>query len=383
MKINSIAIFIWGLAGDAIANNASAMAKGFLDLGIKDVYLIYLFAEPGRNVAVPEGSKLVALGAKRSRWAPLLLSRFLREERPEFLISMPTIINVPATLGWLLSGKGRTKFIISEHSTMSYKAYVEYKDDWRMRTLPWVARFLYPMASGLRANSEDVLDDLLNKIRIPMDRKRTITITNPVNVEAIAQHSLSPSSHPWLGHRHVPVILSVARLAKQKNFPLLLQAFGKVRQVMDAKLIILGEGPERPYLEALTSQLGLSEHVSLPGFSDNPWSSMAKADVFVLPSEEEPFGLVLVEAMACGVPVIATDALGGGPRKIIGDSQHGILVPSDQPSMLTDTMLDLLCSPEKRAFLIDAGKQRCQAFKPQVVAQEWLSFLEHIDALTS
>ena len=374
----SIAIFVWGLRGDAIANNASAMAQGFKDLGIERIYLIYLFEQPGKNVAIPQGVNLISLGVKRSIFAPLALAKVLKKEQPDFLISMPTIINIPAIIGWKLAGNPSTKLIVSEHSTMSYKSHVEYNQDLRMRIMPWLARRFYPLANGVRANCEAVLDDLLTKIRIRVKPQQAITITNPVNVEAIANCSKAPVAHPWLQHKDKPVILSVARLAKQKNFPLLIEAFARVRQKIDARLIIAGEGPERSALESLISELNLEDAVSVPGFSDNPWSYMSQADVFALASEEEPFGLVIVEAMACGLPVIATDAMSGGPKTILDNGKYGTLVANHDPEALANAILEVLTNEDTKAHFVAAGHQRCQAYRPEVVARQWLAFLENL-----
>lgn len=385
MNQTSIAIFVWGLEAKAIANNAAAMAQGFKDLGIEQVWLVYLFKGPGKNVTIPSGVKLIPLGVKRSFLAPLFLAQFLRKEKPDVLISMPTVVNIPAIIGWLLSGSksnsrgsSSTKLILSEHSTMSYKAYVEYKRDLRMRLMPWLARIFYPLADGLRANSKEVLDDLLNNIQIPIQSDSATTITNPVNIKAIAKCGEVKPNHPWLINKDKPVILSVARLAKQKNFPLLIRALAMVREKLDARLIIVGDGSERESLANLISQLGLEEFVSLAGFSNNPWSYMAKADVFALASEEEPFGLVLVEAMACGLPIVATDALSGGPRTILEAGQHGLLVANHDTSAFADSLLQVLTDANLRNRLIAAGKERCQTYRPKIIAQEWLSFIDNL-----
>lgn len=378
MKYFSIAILTWGLASDGLTNYAVALAKGFQDMGIKELSLLYISATPGQNVAIPEGVKLVSLGVQRARWTPFHLARFLREVKPDILITLSAFISIPAIFGWLLAGRTPTKLIVSEHSTMSYKSYIEYKDDLWMRAQPGLARLLYPIASGLHTNSPEVLDDLLMKIRVPIQNNRAIAISNPVNIEAISNYSRVAPEHPWLQHKEKTVIISVGRLAKQKNFPLLLKAFAIVQKQLDAKLIILGEGPERQNLENLITELHLEQDVSLPGFSENPWSSMAKADIFVLPSEEEPFGLVLVEAMACGVPVVATDAIGGGPRVILENEKYGILVPSNNAARLVESISKVITSKALRDQLVTAGKQRCEAFRPQIAAHQWLEFLEQL-----
>jgi len=377
MRHKSLAIFNWGLSGGALANNAAAMAKGFWEIGVRELYMVYLFSGPGSYVSLPEGVKLISLGVQHSSRAPIRLARFIRAVKPDVLISMVSVINMAAILGWLLTGRGRTKLVLSEHAIMSHEVYIEHKHFLRLRALPWLARILYPLADGLRANSQGVLDDLLTKIRVPMQHDRMVFIPNPVNIDAVSDHSREKPDHPWLQQKGKPVIASVGRLAKQKNFPLLLKAFGVVRRTLDARLVIVGEGPERTHLESLIQDLGL-EDVSLPGYSDNPWSVMVRADVFVLPSEAEAFGLVLVEAMACGVPIVATDALGGGPRSILENGQHGILVPSGDIEALADGILKVLSSKDLRDRLTIAGQQRCEAFRPETVARQWLSFIERL-----
>lgn len=376
MNQPSIAILTWGLKGGSLANYTAALTQGLWDAGVKEIYLFYVADGPSNYVSLPEGVKLVPLGANRSRWMPIYLARRIREIQPDFLISVSTFINIPAILGWLLSGKGKTKLIVSEHSTLSYKAQVELKHDLRVRLQPALVRLLYPFASGLHANSDVVLEDLLHTIRVRVPEDRAIATPNPVNIEAITQFSQAEPEHPWLTHKNKPVIISVGRLAKQKNFPLLLKVFAEIRNTIDARLIICGEGPERSNLEQSIRALGIEEAVSLPGFLPNPWCHMAKSDVFVLPSEEEPFGLVLVEAMISGVPVIATDALGGGPRSVLDKGKYGVLVSENDADGLKEAILKVLTQPDVRCHFQAMGKERCQVFKPQMIAQQWLTFLE-------
>jgi len=360
----SIAILTWGLQGGSLANYTAALTQGLWEAGVRNLYLFYVTDGPGSHVQIPEGVTLVPLGAGRSRWMPFALVCRLREIQPDFLISVSTFINLPAIVGWLLSGRGKTQLVVSEHSTLSYKVFVEHKN--------------YPFASGLHANSDVVLEDLLTTIGVNMPRTRAISTPNPVNLDAIAQFSQAEPEHPWLRHKQKPVIVSVARLAQQKNFSLLLRAFAAVRKTVDAQLVILGEGPERGKLEQLVQELHLTESVSLPGFTPNPWCHIAAADMFVLSSEEEPFGLVLVEAMMCGVPVVATDALGGGPKNVLGNGRFGVLVPPENLEALTGAMVQLLTDASQGAQLVSAAKQHCQVFRPKNVALQWLQFLDHL-----
>lgn len=373
-----VAIFTWGLSGGAFANIAAALAKGFWNLGVRELSVIYLSHGRGRHINFPEGVRLVSLGVQRARWAPFALARFLREAKPDVLISMPTYISIVAILGYLLTGRNRTKLIVNQADTLSSDIYIEHRYDLRMRSLPWLARLLYPRADGIVAISEGVLD-ILRQTHISIRHSHLAVIPGPVDLESIATQANAEPDHPWLQKKQGPVIVSLGRLVKRKNFPLLIEALAIVRKRVDAKLVIFGEGPERKDLENLALKLDL-EHVSLPGYSQNPWSNITRADVFAMPSVDEAFCLALVEAMACGARVVATDAIGGGPRSILENGRYGFLVPNGDSKALADAILKVISSRDLRDRLVVSGKQRCEAFRPEIVAQRWISFIEELSS---
>jgi glycosyltransferase involved in cell wall biosynthesis len=151
-------------------------------------------------------------------------------------------------------------------------------------------------------------------------------------------------------------ILAVGRLTKIKGFDVLLQAFAKLiqRRELDLHLLILGEGEERPRLEELAKRLGVSNRVFMPGFQENPYPYFVRAEVFVLSSRWEGLGMVLVEAMALGLPVIATDCP-YGPRELTEEGQYGVLVPPNNATALAEAAYTLITSAERRATLGTAG----------------------------
>jgi glycosyltransferase involved in cell wall biosynthesis len=106
-------------------------------------------------------------------------------------------------------------------------------------------------------------------------------------------------------------------------------------------LLILGEGAERPALEALVTQLGLDDAVSMPGFVENPYAYMARAALFVLSSRWEGLPTVMIEALCCGLPLVATDCP-SGPREILRDGEYGQLVPVGNAPALAQAMLTAL-----------------------------------------
>jgi glycosyltransferase involved in cell wall biosynthesis len=178
----------------------------------------------------------------------------------------------------------------------------------------------YPWADAWVAVSADVADEVARMAGIPRDRIEVIA--NPVVCPELFQLAAAPLDHEWFAPHQPPVILGVGRMVAQKKFGTLLEAFAQLR--IPARLVVLGDGPERAPLVARAKELGLDSRVSFPGFVDNPYPYMARASIVVLPSAYEAFGLVLVEALALGTPVISTDTAGG--REILGDG-HGQLVP--------------------------------------------------------
>jgi glycosyltransferase involved in cell wall biosynthesis len=376
MTTPRVALFTWGVERGAFANIASALAKGFVDIGVEDLSIAYLGRETPA-VEFPERARLVPLGVNKTMFSPPAVARFVRETRPDILISMPTMISVSAATGLRLSRETRTKLVIYQADTLTSDISIDHGRDPKMKMLPWLARRVYPHASGLASISEGVLE-ILEAARIPTPANRVRVIPAPVDLDGLNARIHGAPDHPWLRVSRVPNIVSLGRLVKRKNFPLLLECFAAVRTRLDARLIIFGEGPDRDRLEKLAHQLGIAEDFGLPGYSENPWKDIAKADVFVMSSVDESFCLALVEAMACGVPVVSTDAIGGGPRSILEHGIHGNLVPRDDAQALADVICDVLESPQRSEQLGEFSRRRSHAFSPQVIAGEWLSFLEEL-----
>ena len=140
-------------------------------------------------------------------------------------------------------------------------------------------------------------------------------------------------------------ILACGRLTPQKNYPTLFRAFAEVRRREATLLQVLGEGDEREKLERLLEEMGLTEHVDMPGFVANPYAYMRRADVFVLSSAWEGFPNVLVEAMACRCSVVATDCAGNGPREILEGGRWGRLVPVGDADAMAAAIIETLRAP--------------------------------------
>jgi glycosyltransferase involved in cell wall biosynthesis len=199
---------------------------------------------------------------------------------------------------------------------------------------------LFPQADHIIAVSNGVAESLTEASGIAP--AKIDVIYNPVITPELAEKRCAPLQHPWFaGETRVPVLLAVGRLMAQKQFGDLIEAFARVRADRQAKLIILGEGEERPRLEQKIQSLNLTEDVSLTGFVDNPYAYMANADLFVLSSIFEGLPTVMVEALYCDLPIVATDCP-SGPHEILDGGRYGRLTPVGNPTKLAENILAAL-----------------------------------------
>lgn len=285
---------------------------------------------------VADTVRIVSLDAPRALFSVPRLIRYLRRERPVAMVTSLDYMNVLGVWArWL--ARVDTRVVVNEQNTLSM--VVDNGTRRRKRVLPWLVRQSYRRADGIAAVSEGVADDLARFVGLPRDR--VDAIHNPVVVPQLADMTTQPLDHPWFGPDEPPVLLAVGRLTPQKDFETLLRAFAKVRASHAARLLVLGDGDERSRLEALVTELGLEQDVSLPGWAVNPYPYMAAADLFVLSSLWEGLPTVLIEALYCGVPIVATDCP-SGPREILQGGRYGSLVPVGDVDALAQAIADAL-----------------------------------------
>jgi len=172
----------------------------------------------------------------------------------------------------------------------------------RRRLVAFGYRWLYPRADVVFATSQRMREEL---VAFGSSPSQVQVLANPVDVDRIRALAEPPTRVQGEGRR----FLAVGRLVHQKGFDLLLPAFAQLPE--EDHLTILGEGPERSALETQARSLGIEDRVSMPGFTDNPWTWMAGADALVMPSRTEGMPNAALEALACGTPVIATEHSGG------------------------------------------------------------------------
>lgn len=328
---SKLAIFLPSLAGGGAERAMLNLGQGLAERG-RDVDLVLARARGPYLDEVREPLRLVDLEASRVLTSLPSLVGYLRRERPAALISALNYANVVALWARKLAGVG-TRVLVNEQNTISQSAPSSAR--WRQRMVPHLVRRFYPWADYVIGNSSGVAADLRRVTELPPER--IDILYNPVVTPEVRRKAHAPLSHPWLGAGQPPVVVAVGRLTRQKNFPGLLRAFARVRRSREARLLILGEGVDRPKLEALVEELGLEDDVGLPGFVDNPYAYMSRASLYVLSSRWEGLPTVLIEALYCGPPIVATDCP-SGPREILEAGRHGTLVPVGDVGALAEAM---------------------------------------------
>ncbi len=336
-----------------------------------------VFSHSGRFARqVPPDVQVYDLRGRRQWDARLVwrLSRLLRRERPDIVLSVLRYANFVTLLARPVSGV-HTHVVVNEQNLPS----AEFAAFGGATLKGWGLTKLYPTADLVTAISHGIAQELVS--RYGLRAAKVQVIYNPVDLARVRALADEPPRHAWLqpgpAASTMPVLIAVGRLHPQKGFHYLIQAFALVRKVRPCRLLILGEGPNRADLEKLVLELGLGDDVALPGFDENPYSAMHHATAFVLSSLYEGFGNVLVEALAVGTPVISTRCP-VGPDEIIADGVTGLLVPPADVQALAQAMLTVLGDSELQRHLSANGPGRAADFPLERCVAQYESALEQL-----
>ena len=358
-----IALFLPSLHGGGAERVILDIATELANRAIP-VHLVLVKAEGHYRDMVPEGVGLIDLDSHRTSASLLKLIGYVRRERPAALLSTLAHANVVALLAKLLLG-GRLRVVARMENTFSEMFDSgKFKERQTLRLL----KLLLPTADGILAVSQGVADDLC--WLLPTTSQKITTIYNPAVWPELADQADAPVEHPWFNGEGVPIILSAGRLTTVKDHATLMRAFSVVLRSRPARLVILGVGSERENLLKLAECLDLTQHVDLPGFKINPFSYMARSNVFVLPSRFEGFPNVLVQAMVCGTPVVSTDCR-SGPTEILEGGKWGRLVPVGDWKNMADAILETMDNPIPPDRLIS----RAQVFSAGAAIDRYLEVL--------
>lgn len=347
-----ITIFLMWVGGGGKETVVWHLARGFVDAGYR-VDLVLGNAASEYRYKIPSCVRIVDLKTHGYLRTTVKLGLYLLRRRPRVLFSTLPFSAIPAIAARTLT-LSRCRVVVRVCNNLARRFAHERAAF--PRSVRWALRYLPRLAHGVVACSAGVADEISGITGIARDRIHVLY--NPAITAEMPAKGAEPVEHEWLSNRTDgalprPVVLGVGRLARQKNFSLLVRAFAEVRRDIDAKLLILGEGPERPRLERLVEALGLENDVAFPGYVANPYAYMARASVFVLSSSWEGFANVIAEALAMGAPVVSTDCP-SGPSEVLDGGRYGVLVPVDDAAAMAD------------------GIRRVLAGEPRAESDDWL-----------
>ncbi|MBL8548762.1 MAG: glycosyltransferase [Hyphomonadaceae bacterium] len=330
--------------------------------------LVLLDAEPERR-AMPAFVTKHVLDARGDLFASIAgLTGKLRALAPDLVVSFLVRANVAAIVAARRLG---VPCVISER--MHLTRHLEGKYSWPKRAAAALPpRIAYRFADRVIAVSEGVRQNVVREFGVRPEA--AVTIYNPYDLERIAREAaIAPEWTP-----PGDFIVAAGRLAPAKNFAALIDAY--LASGLRESLVILGEGPERERLQAKIDAAGAHARIHMPGYLDNPFAVVARASFFVSASLSEGFPNAMAEAMALGVPVVATDCLSGPAELLAGivkadsaalmEADFGILVPEHDAAELARAMR-LMAAPERRARYAERARARMAAFSVQHVADEY------------
>lgn len=325
-------------------------------------------ADPGGIGAMLKPILLTPFAAPQLGLIPSV-TRYLREAKPDGLIAATTYLNLAAIWARRLADVP-TRVLVSERTHLSESLRSgRVGSAWRWRYLPALLNRTYPMADAVAGVTKGVARDLEDLASLPKGSVRALY--NPVLPGGLPESTEDRPSDPWLNESGgPPVILTAGRLAKVKDFPTLLRAFARLRRERPARLLILGKGPEKNRLERLVQELGVQADVRFAGWTDNVHSYLRHASLFALSSTREGFCNVLLEALACGCPVVVTNCP-GGPAEVLGDGRFGRLVPVGDDEALARALAASLDASHDR----DAYRRHAASFGVETAINGYLDAL--------
>ena len=299
----------------------------------------------------------------RSLYASVhILNRYLREARPQVLVSA-----LPNADSAAVCAAELTERAVPVVTTVRNNVAADYAPEWLA-----AARTLYPLADAVVAVSKGVAESVRRSLGV--DAGRVHTIYNPIPAASIRRLAQEEITHPWFADGEPPVVLSVGREAPQKDHPTLVEAFGLARREVDARLVMLGKlsASYRRRLKSLARGLGVEGDLDFVDFDENPYRYMRRAGLLALSSRWEGLPGVILEALACGTPVVSTDTP-YGPREILGD--WGDLPPVGDALALARALTRTLRGERPTA---EALRARAADFSVEQAAAAYLALFEKL-----
>jgi glycosyltransferase involved in cell wall biosynthesis len=345
--------------------------------GARHERVLYLFSDAGGVYFDRIGPGVRVVVATQRSWLLRLweLASFLRSSRPD--IVMPFLsyfitalaVRVARVPSRVVFNQGTPTSGFLDDPDFSWRT------PWRRRVFAALTRMFYRRADAVVVTSQGVADDLAANYHVPAAKIRVLH--NPVDLDAIAAAAGTRSASEGEPAEHHPLVAAAGRLAGVKNYPLLIDALAELAPATPVHAWILGDGAERAQLERQIADRGLGRLITFLGFQPNPWRFIARADVFVLTSTYEGFGNVLIEAMACGTPVVATRS--PGTVEIIEHGSNGLLV-DHEPRAVAGAIANLIGDATLRERLIARGRESVRHYAVPRVVERYDRLFEELVA---
>lgn len=327
---------------------------------------------------LPRDVPLVDLGrnGRFRRELPRLLVgtvRAFRRFRPDIVMSISTEMNLVLYAARRLAGS-RARIVLNEQGSPSAWLSLIRKEE-PLRALAVRQGYArIPRSARVVCVADSVRQDLIESFGC--DPAKLVTIPNPVDLERVRTLAAEPAALPFPDDGR-PLVVSTGRFFPQKGYDVLARAFVRVAAESQARLLLVGDGPERPTLESILTDAGIADRAAFVGYRANPFPYVAAGTVFALPSLSEGFGYVLAEAMALGIPVVSSDA--AGPADILDGGRHGTLVPAGDDEALATGLLALLRDEPRRRELAERGRARAEEFGVEPVLARYQEVLAGAD----
>ena len=332
-----------GVQVEAMAVNPIGVARSWLVLGRK-----------GLDLPVRRRLRVYAYAT--------MIARYVREARPHVLVSALPGADAAAVCAAELTDRAVPVVVTVRNVPEDY-----YAPEWLA-----ASRTLYPRADAVVAVSRGVAESVRRSLAV--DAKRVRTIYNPIPADSIRRLAQAEITHPWFVDGEPPVILSVGREAPSKDYPTLVEAFGLARREVNSRLVILGRlsASYRARLKSLARGLGVEGTLGFVDFDENPYRYMKRAELLALSSRSEGLPGVILEALACGTPVVSTDTP-CGPREILGG--WGDLPPVGDAPALARALVATLRGARPTA---EALRARAADFSAEKAADAYVALFEEL-----
>jgi glycosyltransferase involved in cell wall biosynthesis len=347
------------------------------------------------RVAYPHRGRVFILHKNLSRILPAQVfnltrnawkfRRILKQVKPDVVLALNhDVRNINLVAGMLLPHLQYKTIVVDLGLASQYTKYLGMLSRSIYKRMVSIA---LKRAHRIVAIAEGVRDDLIASFGVNPDK--IDIIYGSVDPEQIRQMALEPVEHPWFSEQ-VPIICLTGRLVREKNQADLVKAFAILRKHKYCRLVLIGDGVNRPSLTRLSRELGIADDVLFTGFQTNPHKFVARSAVFAFPSMFEAQGLVMLEAMAVGCPVVAYDCP-FGPREMLApgtnrpagtwemeECRYGLLAPAGNVNALAQAILKLLDNSRLSDHYSEIGRERAAQFTPQHMTELYLKSIRTV-----